>query len=194
MWASHDGFFIGPELSRERKSGPMSVVAFLALGANLGNPRDQLDSAVDRLREAGLGVERRAPIYRSKPLGPAEQPDFLNTVLEVRTDLEPFELLDLCLGVENEMGRVRAVRWGPRVVDIDIALYGETIVDHPRLRIPHPELHRRRFVLAPLADLAPDACVPGQKQTVRELLRDLSGEPSDLIVVDPRVLAVGVSG
>ena len=172
----------------------MSVVAFLALGANLGNPRDQLDSAVDRLREAGLGVERRAPIYRSKPLGPAEQPDFLNTVLEVRTDLEPFELLDLCLGVENEMGRVRAVRWGPRVVDIDIALYGEAVVAHPRLRIPHPELPRRRFVLAPLADLAPDACVPGHKQTVRELLRDLPGEPSDLIVVDPRVLTVGVSG
>lgn len=138
------------------------VLAYLALGANLGDPEAQLDAAVARLdRSPGVRVRRRARLYVSKPVGPQDQPDFFNTAVEIDTDLAPLDLLDAAQRVELELGRVRGERWGPRVIDVDLALYGDVVWADPRLTLPHPELCRRSFVLQPLRDLCPDHIIPG---------------------------------
>jgi 2-amino-4-hydroxy-6-hydroxymethyldihydropteridine diphosphokinase len=167
------------------------VLTFIALGANLGvDPAANLDDAVRRLKETpGLSPRRRAPIYRSPPLGPPGQPEYANSVLEADTDLAPTRLLDALLAVEDAMGRIRAERWGPRIIDLDLLLYGSTEIDDPRLRVPHPEMIHRRFVLKPLADLAPDVVVPGTGRSVRAHLLALSG-PDDLVPIDPRVVVL----
>jgi 2-amino-4-hydroxy-6-hydroxymethyldihydropteridine diphosphokinase len=158
------------------------VLTFIALGANLGeDPAANLRDAVRRLaRIPGVRPLRLAPIYRSNPVGPPGQPDYANSVLEAESDLSPMDLLDALLAVETDMGRVRGVRWGPRVIDLDLLLYGSESIDEPRLVVPHPEMTRRRFVLKPLADLAPDLVVPGTAATVRALLDALEG-PDDLV-------------
>lgn len=158
------------------------MLTFIALGANLGeDPAANLRDAVRRLATIpGVRPLRLAPIYRSKPVGPPGQPDYANSVLEAESDLTPRDLLDALLAVETDMGRVRGVRWGPRVIDLDLLLYGSESIDEPRLRVPHPEMTRRRFVLKPLADLAPDLVVPGTATTVRAHLDALEG-PDDLV-------------
>jgi 2-amino-4-hydroxy-6-hydroxymethyldihydropteridine diphosphokinase len=164
------------------------VLTFIALGANLGvDPAANLLDAVNRLARPGLVPLRRAPIYRSKPIGPPGQPDYRNSVVEADSDLAPLELLDVLQSIEEEMGRVRVERWGPRVIDLDLLLYGSSQIDHPRLVVPHPEMKHRRFVLKPLADLAPELVVPGTGQTVRMHLAALS-TPDDLVAIDPRVV------
>lgn len=137
------------------------VTAYLALGANIGDPGAQIADAIRRLdRVPGLRPLRRARLYGSTPVGPRDQPDFVNTALEIETTLAPLDLLDAVQRVEDDMGRVRAERWGPRVIDIDIALYADVTWADARLVIPHPELCARSFVLRPLADLCPDARLP----------------------------------
>jgi 2-amino-4-hydroxy-6-hydroxymethyldihydropteridine diphosphokinase len=105
-----------------------------------------------------------APLYRTEPVGYTEQDWFLNTVAEVSTVLSPRELLDVLLGIEKSLGRVRTVRWGPRPVDLDIVLYGDERVDKPDLVIPHPCMCERAFVIVPLADLAPELVLPGGRK------------------------------
>lgn len=137
------------------------VTAHLALGANLGDPAAQIADAIRRLGQvAGLEPRRRARLYGSKPVGPRDQPDFVNTAVEIETALAPLDLLDAAQRVEDAMGRIRTERWGPRVIDIDLALYADVTWSDERLVIPHPELVRRSFVLRPLADLCPDLRVP----------------------------------
>ncbi len=156
---------------------------FLALGANLGDPASQLAEATRRVAGPQLEVMARSRLYRSAPVGPPGQPDYLNAVIEVQTSFSPTDLLKHTQAIENAMGRVKSVRWGPRVVDIDIALYGDEVVHTPDLVIPHRELARRRFVLAPLADIAPDLIVPGLGKSVAQLLSELVDDPSDLMVL-----------
>ena len=156
---------------------------FLALGANLGDPAAQIGEAVERLAAGGASVVAKSRLYRSAPVGPPGQPDYLNAAVEVQTSLEPNALLAATQTIEQTMGRVKTVRWGPRLVDIDIALFGDRTVDTPALVIPHRELANRRFVLAPLADLAPDFVVPGHGRTVRALLDALDDDPGDLSVL-----------
>jgi len=141
--------------------GRLSVKAYLALGSNLGDRLATLQRAVDLLA-AGDGVEivRCSRVYQTDPVGPP-QPDYLNAVLEIATTLSPRALLERCLFVENEMGRVRAERWGPRTVDIDLLTYGRERVEEPGLSVPHPRMHERAFVLVPLAELDPDPPLPG---------------------------------
>jgi 2-amino-4-hydroxy-6-hydroxymethyldihydropteridine diphosphokinase len=167
------------------------VLTFIALGANLGvDPASNITDAVGRLSQVPrLAPLRRAPIYRSKPIGPEGQPDYANSVVEAETDLPALDLLDALQSIEAGMGRVRQGRWGPRVIDLDLLLYGSAEIDHPRLRVPHPEMIRRRFVLKPLSDLAPDLVVPGTCRTVLAHLLLLSG-PDDLVPIDPRVVIV----
>ncbi|MEM1022433.1 MAG: 2-amino-4-hydroxy-6-hydroxymethyldihydropteridine diphosphokinase [Myxococcota bacterium] len=143
--------------------------AFLGVGANLEDPVAQIGEAEARLQQVGAAVERRSRLYGSKPVGAADQPDYVNAVFEVETELGPMELLRACQGVEDRMGRVRKERWGARVIDLDILLYEERQIRSPELRIPHPEMHRRSFVLRPLAELVPERVLPGGRQTVREL-------------------------
>jgi 2-amino-4-hydroxy-6-hydroxymethyldihydropteridine diphosphokinase len=134
----------------------MAGQAFLALGSNLGDRLATLQGAVDRLdARPSIDVVRSSRVYETEPVGPP-QPPYLNAVIEIRTELEPRELLNECLAIEGELGRVRAERWGPRTIDIDVLTYDEREIDEPDLEIPHPRMHERAFVLIPLTDLTAD--------------------------------------
>lgn len=166
----------------------MTATVFLGLGANLGDPRDALERAQVALGEAGVRVIRRARLYRSAPVGPPDQPRYWNTACEVRTEQSPEALLDTLKTIERDLGRTPTVRWGPRIIDLDIVLYGDDRVDTERLTIPHREMHRRRFVLAPLADLAPERVVPGHDRTVAALLEALGPPaPDELEIAEDEV-------
>jgi 2-amino-4-hydroxy-6-hydroxymethyldihydropteridine diphosphokinase len=141
----------------------LTVRAFAGIGSNVGDRLEYLRSAVARLP----GVVRTSRVYETDPVGP-EQPDFLNAVVELETDLAPRELLDVFKRVERELGRTPTERWGPREIDIDLLLYGDERIDEPDLRVPHMQLVKRAFVLVPLAEIAPDVVVPGAG-AVREL-------------------------
>ena len=158
------------------------VPVFIALGANLGEPEAQIVEAVERLATVGLRPVARSRLYRSAPIGPPGQPDYLNAAVEVRTSISPEAVLAKTQSIEQAMGRIKTVRWGPRVVDIDIALYGGQTIDTPDLTVPHRELANRRFVLAPLADLDSDRVVPGANRTIGELLRALGPDDGTLTV------------
>ncbi len=166
----------------------MSVRAHLGLGANLGDPRQNVLGAIERLAAPEVRLLRRARLYRSPPLGPPGQPDYVNTAVEVETTLSPRQLLEHAKAVERALHRVTTVRWGPRTVDVDLLLYGDGRVDEPDLVIPHRELSRRAFVLAPLADLVPTRVVPGLGRTVGALLSDLPAEANALELLDDAVL------
>jgi len=132
------------------------ATAWLALGANIGNPRAQLEEAVARLEALpSVRVTRISTIIVTEPWGKTDQNDFHNMALEVETESGPEELLALCLGVEAAMGRQRLEHWGPRLIDIDIIAYERQVVDLPNLKIPHPYAHERDFVLVPLREIAP---------------------------------------
>ncbi len=139
----------------------MKVQAYLSLGSNLGDRRAMLEAALARLEASGrVRVETRSSLYETEPVTNLDQPWFLNLVAEITTDLGPEALLDLTQSIERDLGRVRAIRWGPRSVDIDILLYGTEVVATPRLKIPHPEMTHRRFVLVPLLEIAPQITLP----------------------------------
>lgn len=139
------------------------ITCYIALGSNLDDPEAQLQEAVSALgRVDGLRLAAASPVYRSAAVGPGEQPDYLNTVLAVITDLQPLDLLDALQAVEDRQGRQRDERWGPRTIDLDILLYGDQRIDLPRLQVPHPEMTRRNFVMVPLADICnPALRLPG---------------------------------
>ena len=130
----------------------MTVRAFLSLGSNLGDRRALLRDAVDSLPD----VVAVSPVYETAPVGGPEQDNFLNLVVQLDTDLTPTQLLGVCHRIESSAERVRDVRWGPRTLDIDIIWMDGVLMDDERLTIPHPRWKERRFVLAPLRDLAPD--------------------------------------
>jgi 2-amino-4-hydroxy-6-hydroxymethyldihydropteridine diphosphokinase len=141
----------------------MSVRAgYLGLGSNIGDRAGHLLGAIRLLREHGVRVEAVSDGYETEPVGEvSEQPDFLNAVIRIRTELEPLELLDLCKAIEVEHGRMLAgPRHGPRPLDIDLLLLGEIELESERLRLPHREVLNRRFVLAPLLELDPDLALP----------------------------------
>lgn len=134
----------------------MERTAYLALGANIGDREANLREAVRRLREGGCNVTAASSMYLTRPVGVTDQPDFLNAVIRVVTDLDPRDLLRVCRGIEESSGRERTIRWGPRVIDIDILLYEGVMMDETELVIPHPRILERAFVLVPLAEIAPD--------------------------------------
>jgi 2-amino-4-hydroxy-6-hydroxymethyldihydropteridine diphosphokinase len=144
---------------------------FVALGSNLDDPRTQVLRGFEALsRLPQTTVLARSRLYRSAPWGVIDQPGFVNAAAELETALVPRGLLDGLLDLERAAGRDRSgQRWGPRILDLDLLLYGNVELDEPGLRLPHPHLHERAFVLLPLADLAPDLEVPGHGR-VRELL------------------------
>ena len=155
-----------------------SVVAYLGLGSNLGDRRAALAEAL-RLLDAEVAVELAvcSSVYETEPWGVAEQPAFLNLAAGVRTTLEPPQLLAVCQRVESQVGRTETYRWGPRVIDVDILLYGEEIVslESPDLQIPHARMSERAFVLVPLAQIADSAVVPPAGTTVGQLLARVEG-------------------
>jgi 2-amino-4-hydroxy-6-hydroxymethyldihydropteridine diphosphokinase len=130
------------------------VVAFIGLGSNIGDRRKFIDDAVASLKdEPGIRFCSVSRIVETKPLGPQDQPDYLNGVVKVETRVSPVELLDRLLSIERRLGRERKKRWGPRTIDLDILLYGDRIVEHPRVRIPHPELPNRPFLQEGIREL-----------------------------------------
>jgi 2-amino-4-hydroxy-6-hydroxymethyldihydropteridine diphosphokinase len=141
-----------------------TVTAYLGLGANLDDPARQVRRAFDEL--AALPASRlvsRSPLYKSPPLGPPDQPDYVNAVAVLETTLSPLELLAGLRAIEVRHGRKRdGSRWGPRSLDLDILLYGDLVLESPELRLPHPGLHERAFVLYPLYDVAPELEIPGR--------------------------------
>ncbi len=143
---------------------------YLGLGSNLGDRAANLREALGRLPAAGVRVRRVSPIYETEPVDYTDQRWFLNLVAEAETQLFPRQLLAATARIERELGRVRSISKGPRTIDIDILLYGGATVSTPELEIPHPRMAERRFVLAPLADLAPGLRHPVIRRTVRELL------------------------
>ncbi len=149
---------------------------FLSLGSNVGEREAQLAEAIERLEAAGVQVVRKSAVHETEPQDLRDQPWFLNLVLEVETKLSPIQLLTAIQAIEVSMGRKRDVPKGPRSIDIDILLYGVAIVETEDLQIPHPRLAQRRFVLEPLAELAPDLQHPRSGRTMRELLRDVQGQ------------------
>jgi 2-amino-4-hydroxy-6-hydroxymethyldihydropteridine diphosphokinase len=135
--------------------------AYIGLGSNLSDPKRQLDQAVQTLRShPSLGFIAVAPYYASRPWGVLDQPDFLNTVVSVTSSLSPLDLLKQLQAIENQQGRVRGRRWGERCIDCDLLLFGDLRLESPELTLPHLYLEEREFVLAPLADLAPQLVLP----------------------------------
>ena len=156
-------------MTRERPAMQSSVRAYIGLGANLGDALGALRAAAARIAQAGDGNPALASsIWRSAPVE-ASGPEFLNAVIGIDTRLEPEALLDALHAIEAEHGRARPFRNAPRTLDLDVLLYGDQTMHLPALDIPHPRMHLRRFVLAPLCEIAPDATVPGHG-SVRALL------------------------
>ena len=149
---------------------------YLGLGSNLGDRRGMLLATLAALESSHLRIARASPIYETEPMDVPDQNWFLNLVAEVETDLFPLQLLHRIGKIESQMGRRRLTPKGPRTVDIDILLFGNAMVKMPRLEIPHPRFRDRRFVLAPLADLAPNLRDPVTRKTVAELLEELKGQ------------------
>jgi 2-amino-4-hydroxy-6-hydroxymethyldihydropteridine diphosphokinase len=143
--------------------------AYVAIGSNLNSPRDRILEACERLRELpATRIEVRSHLYLSRPMGPQDQPDFVNAAAGVLTQLGARELLDALLAIERAMGRVRAQRWGPRLIDLDLVWIVGSPIDEPGLTLPHPGVSTRNFVLYPLDDIAPTLDIPGHGR-VRDL-------------------------
>jgi 2-amino-4-hydroxy-6-hydroxymethyldihydropteridine diphosphokinase len=150
----------------------MSKTVYLSLGSNVGDREQNLRDAISRLGPVGRVVSVSS-FYETEPVEVTEQPWFVNCAVEVETAKTPQEVMAILLGIEEKMGRRRSGKKGPRAIDMDILLFDDMVVDAPTLSIPHPAMRERRFVLEPLAEIAPGARHPGLKRTVRELLDGL---------------------
>ena len=143
------------------------VQVYIALGSNLNTPTEQLNSALEAISSLpNTELKSVSGFYQSKPLGPQDQPDYVNAVAKIETELSPLALLDELQRIENEQGRVRLRRWGERTLDLDILLYGNEIIQNERLTIPHYDMHNREFVIVPLFEIASDLVLPNTQPLV----------------------------
>lgn len=146
--------------------------AYLLIGGNLGDRSANLENAFSMIDKEAGKIVKHSFRYETPPWGPVQQPYFLNQCLELETELSPMDLLEVLLAIEKRLGRVRTVKLGPRLIDIDILLYNDLVLRHPALSIPHPELANRRFALVPLNEIAPDRLHPVRKKTISRLLKE----------------------
>ncbi|MEN9840824.1 MAG: hypothetical protein RL376_624 [Verrucomicrobiota bacterium] len=152
------------------------VIVYIALGTNLGDRHAHLDAAYAALAILpGTRLLARSARYETAPLGPAGQQDYLNAAARLETTLPPLALLDACLAIEYARGRIRRERWGPRTLDLDLLLHGDTTTHDERLTLPHPAMLNRAFVLAPLCELAPELIIAGRTLAEHLALLDQSG-------------------
>lgn len=146
--------------------------AYLSIGGNLGDRKQNLAEVRHRLREhPQLELIKESSIYETKPWGKLDQSDFWNQVVEIETELSSLELLEVCQHIENDLGRERIVHWGPRTIDIDILTYDNKVYKDERLTLPHPRMEERAFVLAPLREIAPEMILPSGRRA-----RDVQGD------------------
>ena len=143
--------------------------AYVALGSNLGDKEANLRRALELVQQRGVEVVKTSSFICTEPYGVTDQPQFLNGVCEVRTSLDPLELLQTLLEIEQEMGRVRLRHWGERNIDLDLLLYEDVVMDTPELILPHPDMQNRDFVLLPLAEIAPELVHPILQKSIEEL-------------------------
>lgn len=146
--------------------------AYIALGSNLGDRLEQMQSALDRLASGSTELRRVSAVYENRAVGMGEASPFLNALVEVATSLDPLALLDRCLEVESQLGRLRTRHWAPRTIDLDVIAYDELELRSERLNLPHPRIEERDFVLFPLRDIAPELRIRGQR--VADLAAKLS--------------------
>jgi 2-amino-4-hydroxy-6-hydroxymethyldihydropteridine diphosphokinase len=163
---------------------------YLSLGSNLSDRQANLEKAVQQLGDNRIEVRRVSSLYRTEPVGYAEQPWFLNCVAEVITDLMPLQLVRRCQEVERELGRRPGPKNGPRLIDIDILLYENAVVHSPEVTIPHPRMAERRFVLVPLAELAPALEDPVSGLKIREMLQ-ATGDKSQVVKLQAQLASRG---
>ncbi len=161
------------------------TTVYIGLGSNLsgniGSPKEHVTAAIKSLGEIqSTQIISISSLYKSKPVGPQDQDDYVNAVVQIETELEPLALLDSLQVIENEHGRVRNERWGARTLDLDILMFGEDIIQNDRLIIPHPEMLNRSFVLVPLAEINPDCVIP-EKGCVSDLLSKLDQDGLEIL-------------
>ena len=159
------------------------ITAYIALGSNLNTPVEQLHSALNAISQLpNTHLVTTSAFYKSKPLGPQDQPDYVNAVAKIKTELSPLALLDELQCIENEQGRVRLRRWGERTLDLDILLYGNEIIQKERLTIPHYDMHNREFVIVPLFEIASDLVLPNT-QPLTDLVKQF--DDHEMIKLNP---------
>ncbi|MDP3259569.1 MAG: 2-amino-4-hydroxy-6-hydroxymethyldihydropteridine diphosphokinase [Thermodesulfovibrionales bacterium] len=144
-------------------------IAYISIGSNLGDREENCRQAIKLIEKNGIAVRKQSRMYETEPWGVKDQPKFINMAIEVETDKKPEELLRVLEEIEKEIGRTESVKWGPRVIDLDILFYDDLILKSPDLEIPHPLLHEREFVLKPLCEIAPDKKHPVTGKTVKEM-------------------------
>ena len=154
---------------------------YIGFGSNIGDRLTHIQNAIDALSKTeGITLQKISSIYQTDPVGYETQAQFLNGVAAIQIDLPPLSLLHTLKDIETSVGRQHRIRWGPREIDLDILMYGDLCLQTEKLVIPHPEMHRRRFVLAPLAEIAPDFVHPILKESVQTLLEGLDDDKSVL--------------
>jgi 2-amino-4-hydroxy-6-hydroxymethyldihydropteridine diphosphokinase len=158
----------------------MKKTAFIGIGSNQGLARENCQQAVKEIGSLEkVWVETNSSLYETAPLGIENQDWFINSVIKIKTTLLPLTLLDELLGIEEKMGRVRRIKWGPRIIDLDLLFYEDSIINEANLTVPHPELHKRKFVLEPLKEITPKLLHPILKKTIEELARE--SDPTQIV-------------
>jgi 2-amino-4-hydroxy-6-hydroxymethyldihydropteridine diphosphokinase len=150
----------------------MSIV-YIGIGSNLGDRKANCMRAIELLAGKGIVVRKESSLYETDPWGDKNQPKFINMAIEIETELKPQDLLGILAGIEKEFGRKKSCKWGPRIIDLDILLYNSITIDQDDLKIPHPFMHERDFVLKPLYEIAPDVKHPVLNLSTGELLQKL---------------------
>jgi len=157
----------------------MTHKALIGIGSNLGSPQENCNRAISLLCESeSISLLKQSALYQSEPIGKTNQPWFVNAVIEIQTTLSPESLLQTLLNIEQQMGRTRNEKWGPRIIDLDILDYDARIINSKSLTLPHPEMLNRRFVLEPLSEISGSTIHPLKKKSIKSLLSELPSNPA----------------
>jgi len=163
----------------------MTHKVYIGIGSNLDSPRDNCERAINMIRDhPDCSLTASSSLYKTEPVGMSNQSWFINAAIAIDTHLEPLNLLNALLSIEQDMGRIRMEKWGPRIIDLDILFYGNKILKLPQLEIPHPEISNRRFVLAPLEEIAGDYNHPKINKSISTMLRELD-DHSEVSIIAP---------